>query len=152
MHCRTANEVTASFILIVRSLVTFGKLRTSWVIPEKNGTSGNIFGHSTNSANRALSKHPQNIFGNTTYPANRTSLKKSIFGNPTNSTNRTSSVTFENLRKNPNNSASFILIVRSFVTFGKLRTSWVTPEKNGTSWNIFGHSINSANRALSKHP
>ena len=60
--------------------MTFGELRTSWVAPEKNGTLLNIFCHPTNSASRTLSKHAQNIFGNTTYPANRTSLKKSIFG------------------------------------------------------------------------
>ena len=34
---------------------------------------------------RALSKHAQNIFENTTYLANRTSSKKWIFGNPINS-------------------------------------------------------------------
>ena len=64
----------------------------------------NIFGHPTNSANRALSKHAKNIFRNTIYLANRTSSKKSIFGNPTSSTNRTSSVTFDNLREDPSNS------------------------------------------------
>ena len=85
--------------------MTFEKLRTSWVTPEKNGTLWNIFGHPTAGFGKSnIVKACPNIFGNTTYPANRTSLKKSIIGNPTNSTNRTSSVTFENLRKNPNDS------------------------------------------------
>ena len=37
-----------------------------------------------------------------------------------------------------------------FGTFGKLRTAWVTSEKNGILSKIFGHPTKSANRVLSK--
>ena len=72
-----------------------GNSREKWNFVE------HLRSYPANLANRALSKHAQNTFGNTTNPANRTSSKESIFGNPTNSTNKTSSVTFENLRESP---------------------------------------------------
>jgi len=99
------------------SSVIFDNLR-------ENRTLLNIFGNSTNSINRALSKHVQNIFGNTTYMEYRTLSKKAIFGNPTNSAKRTSSVTYAKIRV--------------------IRKNRVLPKKT-----IFGDSTNSANKTNS---
>ena len=99
------------------SSVIFDNLR-------ENRTLLNIFGNSTNSTNRALSKHVQNIFGNTTYMEYRTLSKKAIFGNPTNSAKRTSSVTYAKIRV--------------------IRKNRVLPKKT-----IFGDSTNSANKTNS---
>ena len=82
-NCKWRQELTHGIIhyLLVRSFVTFGKLRTTWLTSEKNGTSSVI----------------RLLFGNSS-PVKEVKPFGNI--NPPGSMKRASSVIFDNLRKN----------------------------------------------------
>ena len=122
--------------------MTSGKLRTSWVTSEKNGTLSNIFGLPTFSKTRALS-----TFGNQPSSAktessvifdnlweNRTMTLLNIFGDQIISdisANRTSSVTYRKIWENRT-----LLFRKSSVTGLFREVEHCLSLSNGIPWNI----------------